>query len=949
MKARYARALFAAAFTVLFAGVGSAQIGTGDWGFQCIDPDNMMPRSDDYAVMGIGSALMRVHHGLSGTTTYGGQNGPCYGPTAVTLNMRGRIGFMYGSDGSIQDQYPADPANSSFSDNFMTLTVGMPADPGGHYSYVTTTKNGTRTLYGANPLSLAFVGASNRYWYSQSTNDNVFVQLRCDVVGDAARLQWTLTNLDADPANLGLWFGAIIGMLTNPFDFVVDRNGANQSGLGLPTLTRAFSAKEGHLVLPVGKPPRTEQRLVRAIDPANFPRFFDWQFGQTAGFGWRIDNGATEATKDLQGNSDATEAAENVFGNGEVFVLGGPGGDPTFPDFIFGDVFWLDNPGFIQKFAETPVPGNGGQRTIVQYLRTNWGVSNYALPYAVVVDAPQLVAYDADNVNSLRPNPMAIRVYVDNYGYGVINQEFPLEDVKVKLTLPQGINLAPGEVAEKIIPRVEPKQIVSVDFNIEADGIEFGNLEYTVVVDPFPGNPNNRKTLRGVVRVATTPRVNLVEGANLITVPWQFQDTSWEAILGLQTPIDFTAYKWDPEQNGYVVSTNAERGRAAWIVTNADLGSWVLQSNPQLPPDLINGAPVINLESGWTHVGNPYPYSVPLGQIVGVSASNPQQSYTWAQLVQQGIVNGAVVFWDTANQDYVFVQGSDELLLANRGYWVHINTIEDVAIRYPEVFIPFLPGSFRSSNERWVQTDKQWRLQLAVRSAKSHDSQNYLGFAKTAADARILRLVEPPISPVHDVQLAIEETVNGRPMRLAQSLTEKATRRAWKVFVSNSQPGAVTITWPNLSTVPKNLQFRITDLATNETRNLRQASGYTYNVDGPSMREFRLEVSPGVPAKAVIGNVVVSRAGRAANAPFAISYTLSTEAATTVRILSGAGREVFTVTRGRADRAGENSVTWTLKDNANRTVAPGSYRVEILAETVNGERVRRIVPINVVR
>ncbi|MEZ5162856.1 MAG: hypothetical protein R2688_03700 [Fimbriimonadaceae bacterium] len=53
------------------------------------------------------------------------------------------------------------------------------------------------------------------------------------------------------------------------------------------------------------------------------------------------------------------------------------------------------------------------------------------------------------------------------------------------------------------------------------------------------------------------------------------------------------------------------------------------------------------------------------------------------------------------------------------------------------------------------------------------------------------------------------------------------------------------------------------------------------------------------------------------------------------------------MTRGRAENSGENSVQWTLRDNANRAVAPGTYRVEILAETPNGERVRKLVPVSI--
>ncbi|MBS1709300.1 MAG: hypothetical protein JSS65_11360, partial [Armatimonadetes bacterium] len=60
-------------------------------------------------------------------------------------------------------------------------------------------------------------------------------------------------------------------------------------------------------------------------------------------------------------------------------------------------------------------------------------------------------------------------------------------------------------------------------------------------------------------------------------------------------------------------------------------------------------------------------------------------------------------------------------------------------------------------------------------------------------------------------------------------------------------------------------------------------------------------------------------------------------------------KEVYTVSRGRADGTGQNAVTWMLRDSANRAVAPGTYKVEILAETPSGERVRKIVPVNVIR
>jgi hypothetical protein len=273
-----------------------------------------------------------------------------------------------------------------------------------------------------------------------------------------------------------------------------------------------------------------------------------------------------------------------------------------------------------------------------------------------------------------------------------------------------------------------------------------------------------------------------------------------------------------------------------------------------------------------------------------------------------------------------------------------------MTISFPAVYQPFLPESSRAVG-RWVQNDRQWRLQFSARTNDSLDAQNFVGQAKNAADANRMRIMEPPITPVHDVELAIKETVNGQPMRLAQSLSERTGRKEWTLEATTTRAGSVHLTWPNMSTVPRKIRFRLTDLATGTTRDLRQVSGYTFEASGPSTREFKIEALPGGISQVLIGNVSVGRAGggRAPGEPFTINYTLSNSATTTIRILSGSGKEVFAIARGRADNAGQNSATWTLRDNANRLVAPGAYRVEILAETPTGERVRRVVPINVIR
>ena len=632
-----------------FMGVASARAQFGDWDFMCIDPGNTDPYSDDFAVTGLINELMGVAMGAGGTVTYGDtgtpdppgdDNIPCF-TTTQTINTIGRFGFMVGSLGSVQDSNPSDPGATSFVDDFMPLTFGMPGSPGGSSCYASTVKNpnadgvsgGTRTRFGTGGINLLFTGLSNRYFRCQSTQDNILITLTVSVVGDAVQMSWVLQNNDAATANIGLWFGAGLAMLANGSDVT----GASMSHYFPNAPTNLFTpGKDGYVVLSSGgRPPVTEHRYDRSLSPATFPLTADFDFGQTCPYGMRIENGPTPSTTNNSGQSDATEAKEFVLGQ-QFFLLGSIQADNNFPDVIFppidpndpdkgSDVPFLDNTGFIQKFPAIAVAA-GSSRRITHYIRSVWGNSNYTPPYAVVADAPQLVAEDGSNTNGLRPNPMTIRVYVDNVGgYATVNQEVPLNDVRVTLTLSDGLTLAPGESALKTIPTVAARAIQFVEWQVVADGVAYGDLPYSVKVQPVPGPT---KVLNGSIRVASTPRLVVHDDANLITAPWTFQDTSWEAVLApLQTPTDFQVFVWDPLQQGYVVSTSVERGKGAWIVSNSDLGSIPLGGNPQRPSDTATGGHLIQLHSGWNLIGNPYNYAIHVGELVGVSAADSSQSY----------------------------------------------------------------------------------------------------------------------------------------------------------------------------------------------------------------------------------------------------------------------------------------------------------------------------------
>jgi hypothetical protein len=938
------------------ATLSHAQGGWGGNGWECETAINA-----GYSVQLDGDNLLWGELGVSSSVQFGGTvPGPppdwCLNPN-VSLNAAGAIGFGTGVTGSIQA--PIDGATGLPSDAYLALTWGFPWAGGNEgYACVTTDSpnldgKGTRARFGANGYTTTFVGASDRYIFAEAIVSNITVDLRMDFIGDCCRLQWTMTNSDTAVHTVGLWFGQYTAM--------VDNEGNMSGWAGLPPANGA-SSKNGYVVVPGIIPPTVEHRYFRAQSPATFPSFIDFDFGQTFAYGTRVENGPNPDTSDSNDqNSDCTQVDE--FALGQAFFLLGPfnGNGATFPDTMFGvgntggDVTYIDNPGYIQKYYEQSL-SSGSNRQIIQYVRSTWGVSNYFKPYSVVLDAPQLIPTDTSTSTGLAIPPAGyytIRVYVDNTrGFSTADQSMELDNVAIKITLPSGINLVNGETATKVIPRIQAGNASNfepfVDFHVLPDGIALGPLSYSVSVTPTPGPV---KSLTGTIFVAATPKLPINAGANLLSTPWNFADSSWEAILGLVAGQDFTAYQWDPIQNGYVTATSASRGSGYWIVASQPYGERTLQSSPTVPADITTGARAIQLQQGWNLIGNPYNYAIPLGQILGATNANTTTNFTWDQLVSQGFVNGALAYYNTSTGGYSYVQADTDLLEPNVGYWIYVTVAQPLTIAYPPVYEEFVPNSNRSKTNPWTQTNNQWHLQMSVRQNGVVDGQNFLGVASTPAIVQKLQIAKPPVLPTkaQAVSLAFTTQLNGKSTRMAQVLSTPNSKLQYSMSVTSPQAGEVTVTWPNIKTLPNTVQARIIDTATTRSVPMNQVSGYTYTAQAGQTRTFTIQVQPGTPGRAVIGNVIVSSSGRAPGSPMTISYTLSNAATTTVQIINRAGAAIYQAISGRSDAVGTNSVVWNLRDSANRNVAPGPYTVVIMAVTPDGQASRRVVPVNVTR
>lgn len=913
----------------------------------CIDPGNTTPYQG-WLVNSRATQLFRCTIGGSGTVTYGGQNSPCF-TQAVTYGSAGNIAFASGPTGSIQDA--ANPI-----DDDMVYIYGMPNDPIGAHEWTVrtdpTTPNAAPsfTQFGTSLTGNFFAGFSGRYIYIEQTADGILSQVRMDVLADGAREIWTMNNVGTTPQQIGMWQGGQLGIMTNIG--------------GVPALNNitGLFGDPVYFNIPGRKPLLVDGRIIRANDPANFPQSIQMCFGQTNAYGLEIELGPTPATLDSHGNSDATNVDELVVGDAP-FIIGNPlsGTVPSPPpDHVFGDI-GLSDEQYLIKYT----PGAGGAiqanaaRIIVCYYRNTWGNSRYIQvdgnplssnfgyplneqPYSSLVDAPHILTQDDTNTgsNGLANNPFTIRVYVDNAGgYGHAYTAVPIDDVIITLNLPAGMSMFNGDTNQKVISSVAPQELAFVEFQVESDGIVVGDLPYSVTITSVPGPPANQPiTHTGFVRVSATKQIPLQPSANLVTNPWLFTDTSWEAVLApLTSPADFTAYDWDPQQNGYVPSTGVARGKATWIILNPNT-----HPSPEVDPyidavtptDLQSGAPLIQLNSGWNLIGDPYPYAIPISQLVGVSAANPSRSFTFADLINQNIVSPFLAYWDPSVGNYRYIQGQTAMLQPNTGYWIQILTSQDLTLSYPPVFDVFVPGGKAPSTPDWKQTASHWRVNLQAKANHGQDVENFVGVAN-GDQARTLQIAKPPMGPTQDLMLSIGGTIAGHPARMAQSMSDHTGQLQWDVTVQSGGGGPVTLSWPNMSTVPNNISFRLIDKVTRQSIDMRSRTSTTVYMNANSTRQFQVQSSASGSTLPVIGNITTAAGRLGAKIPATVNFSLNYNAQTSVQIVNSQGSVVRVLKDNENLAKGSNSAKWDLKNSSGSYVAAGAYQVVILA---GGER-----------
>ncbi len=170
----------------------------------------------------------------------------------------------------------------------------------------------------------------------------------------------------------------------------------------------------------------------------------------------------------------------------------------------------------------------------------------------------------------------------------------------------------------------------------------------------------------------------------------------------------------------------------------------------------------------------------------------------------------------------------------------------------------------------------------------------------------------------------------------------------WHFTVTGGVEGEpVTLTWPNLSQLPKDRLVILTDQDTGRRTFMRSRARYEFAAPGEgASRSFAVSVKPAQQAGVLVSNfsAVPLRGGGAE-----LTFSLSADAAVSIEVVNVAGRLVQRIREGLEVEAGRHMAAWSGRSLSGTALPNGLYLCVLTAKAPDGQQVRRVCPLAVSR
>ena len=584
----------------------------------------------------------------------------------------------------------------------------------------------------------------------------------------------------------------------------------------------------------------------------------------------------------------------------------------------------------------------------------------------------------------LSPSPFKIYGSVYNRVPNTPSTSVTLNNVRASLTLPTGLTFAtvPGtgqkDTSEKIMGNngaVSSDRGSDVSWLTQATGDVYGALTYQVNVRTDEGGS---RQISRTINIPALPFRSVVQSRyQMLGFPFEFDtDLSNNAdpstvLNGLTAPADtaYRFYRWIPDPNSsvgagrYEVVNKLENGIGYMFrpsIARTVFAKGVRPYPKQATVGATNFADTntkqVQLQRGWNIISNPYVYEIPLRYIRFATTSDLNNSQTFQQGVNSGLVQSGLFFLNASGNSYDFFSSPDTPLKPWEAYWIYITRPIVLVYQLPaqrnSVILPANPitGDEPATRKRGeVESGRvlagnlnadEWRLQMvATHEGGNNDRAAVIGVtraAKTDKNADPLLSVPKPPTPYSDyVDLSIKSADS--KMRLAKDVRRAAAgETTWDVEVTADAGGKVTLTWPNIAKLPRRVSLVLKDKDSGRAYAMRSTSSATVNLAKGGVSRFVVTAKTQASLPLTITGLRTVSSSRAQGG-YNFTFNLSRAASITATVTTINGKVMANLASGRAANAGSNPLHWTGRAVDGAALPPGPYMVHITAQGEDGE------------
>ncbi|MHB9130731.1 MAG: DUF7619 domain-containing protein [Armatimonadota bacterium] len=404
----------------------------------------------------------------------------------------------------------------------------------------------------------------------------------------------------------------------------------------------------------------------------------------------------------------------------------------------------------------------------------------------------------------------------------------------------------------------------------------------------------------------------------------------------------YVSYGNDPGHLSWFAPASAVPGKGYW-------GYWAENKTIEVTGSVVSKtAPFsIALVNGWNLIGNPWTKQVSWDpSLITVSADGQTKTLTEAN--QLGWVTDYLWGWTPNNNNpdtgqYWMVAGADIIAAQHvmnpwQGYWIK-------ATRNCTLILP-PPGNSVQSMTRNLPARRLlssgWQAQLVLRTATGEDSFNWFGMGSSRDVSRAMAIATPPAGLEPSAELSFTGGENPRAIDLR---LDGAPNPVWRFSVASPHPGeTTTLSWPDLTALPRGLALVLVDEQTGERRYLRTTTDYRFIMpaDG-TPATFRIETAP-------LGSLLITgfsaRPSAVRGSGVQIKYSLSKEAIAFVEIRSLGGRLIKKIPAGRSAGDGQPLLLWDGRSEKNVMMPRGMYLITLTATAADHYTVRATTTCN---